>query len=230
MQFLRLISVMEDIPKLSVVRGVDRYIQPRQLHRIMEENIARYSKNDSIIVDDNNVNLKISYDELNAEANKIAKLIIQRKHQDKLQPNFDGDYIVAVCTTPNEKLIKILLAIWKAGAAYLPLDISFPQDRVDLIFQESKPIMFIVENDAIKEQFHSNILTLTFAEISNEIENNNSENIFTQDMIINSDLAIVQYTSGSTGIPKGKIYLKIHTNQIYQVLCFRCSFNTFHDM
>lgn len=226
-----LLSVMDVIPKLSVVRGDDKYVQSRQLHRILEDNLAKYSKHESIIVEDNNYNLKVSYNELNAEANKIANLIIQKKGQNKLEPNFDGDYIVAVCISPCDKLIKMLLAIWKAGASYLPIDESFPQDRINHIFRESKPIIFIVENDDIKNKLNSEIITLTFADIINQIDNNKIENILTRDMIINSDLAIVQYTSGSTGIPKGKFqFLSQSLLQSFSSDFSRRTVNTLNDM
>lgn len=198
------VSVMDSIPKLSVVKGEDKYVQSKQIHRIFEENLATYSNNDSIIVDEDTYLIKVSYNQLNKEANKIAELIVNTKRQNQLEPNFDGDYIVAVCISPSDTLIKTLLAIWKAGAAYLPIDVSFPQDRVNHIFQESRPILFIVQNDDIKEKFNSKIKTLTLADITIETAINKTENIPTRDMIISSDLAIVQYTSGSTGIPKGK--------------------------
>jgi len=44
--------------------------------------------------------------------------------------NPDGDTVIGVCIPPSEKLVFILFAILKLGAAYVPFDVSFPEERV----------------------------------------------------------------------------------------------------
>lgn len=82
---------------------------------------------------------------MNALSNKMARHIRQTVINNKLKPNKDGDYIVAVSMYPSEKLVITLLAIWKAGAAYLPLDPTFPGPRIEHIVRESNPFMVIYE-------------------------------------------------------------------------------------
>ena len=59
--------------------------------------------------------------------------------------NVDGDIIISVCMKPSIDLIVTLLAIWKMGAAYLPLDVDFPKNRIKHILDESKPVMTITD-------------------------------------------------------------------------------------
>lgn len=60
-----------------------------------------------------------------------------------LKGNQEGDFIVAVSMNPSDYLVATLLAIWKMGAAYLPLDPTFPSSRVEHILQESRPFAVI---------------------------------------------------------------------------------------
>ena len=69
------------------------------------------------------------------------------KHVNKNKANQDGDWIIAVCMMPSDNLVKVLLAIWKAGAAYLPLDPTFPPNRIEHILNESKPVLVIYDNE-----------------------------------------------------------------------------------
>lgn len=90
----------------------------------------------------------MSYDCLNALTNRLARTIVQEmKAMDRAYPNQDGDFIVAVCMAPSDYLVATLLAIWKAGAAYLPLDVSFPTNRIQHILKESNPILIIHDDD-----------------------------------------------------------------------------------
>lgn len=59
--------------------------------------------------------------------------------------NSDGDSIIAVCFEPSETLVVTLLAIWKLGAAYLPLDATFPRSRTEHILRESEPLLVVTD-------------------------------------------------------------------------------------
>lgn len=85
-----------------------------------------------------------TYSTLNRQTNAIARAIFELIRDSN--PNPDGDFIVAVRLAPSDRLVATLLAIWKCGGAYLPLDISFPSSRVEHIVKESKPQLVITEN------------------------------------------------------------------------------------
>lgn len=84
-----------------------------------------------------------TYAELNKITNKLARTIQQSIISHNLPRNSDGDYIVAVNMQPSDHLVMTLLAIWKAGAAYLPLDNAFPGPRIEHIVREAQPAIII---------------------------------------------------------------------------------------
>lgn len=90
-----------------------------------------------------------SYSELNESSNKLARAILEhlKRGGKAVNPNSDGDYIIAVKFTPSSSLITTLLAILKTGAAYLPLDHEFPRNRIQHILNESQPLMVITDRD-----------------------------------------------------------------------------------
>jgi surfactin family lipopeptide synthetase A len=70
-----------------------------------------------------------TFKELDDLSSKFAEVI-----RDTLQScrnlNPDQDVVIGVCIPPSDKLILSLFAILKLGAAYLPFDVSFPDERV----------------------------------------------------------------------------------------------------
>ena len=60
-----------------------------------------------------------------------------------LRANSDGDYIVALRFLHGEDLVTTLLAIFKAGLAYVPIAPNWPEGRIKHILEDSSPIMVL---------------------------------------------------------------------------------------
>jgi len=82
---------------------------------------------------------RLNFAELNAVSNQFARGIVELAGA----KNDDGDFVVAVQLPPSDGLIAILLAVWKAGAAYLPVDMVAPTHRIRHVIDEAKPCLVI---------------------------------------------------------------------------------------
>lgn len=122
----------------------------------------------------------LTYRELNEQANKVA-------HYLQSQFSIKPEDIVAIKLPRSQWLVVAILGILKAGAAYLPIDPDYPQERIDYMLNDSQ-CKLIVDEAALQQ----------FAQVQN---NHASSNPATAAQP--SDLAYVIYTSGSTGLPKG---------------------------
>lgn len=137
---------------------------------------------------------EVSYKELNERANSIAWKLREIGANNKT--------IIALKMNRTEDLIVAIIGVLKSGAAYLPIDIECPTDRMYEIISDAK-VSFIIE-DGIKIR--------TISKENYQVEdryiciNDTTDNkyISNLDNINNiTDLAYVIYTSGSTGKPKG---------------------------
>ncbi|KAJ8964558.1 hypothetical protein NQ314_004860 [Rhamnusium bicolor] len=137
---------MSKIPQLSIIRGPTRQLNPKLLHRLFENiAIGTAENNIALIFNDNGQTRQHTYSELNRISNKLARTIQQSIVTHNLPRNADGDYIVAVNMHPSDHLVIALLAIWKAGAAYMPLDHAFPGPRIEHFIREAKPVIIIYD-------------------------------------------------------------------------------------
>lgn len=114
-----------------------------------------------------------------------------------------GD-VVAVLIKRSEYMPLISLGVLKAGAAYQPLDSSYPEERLNFMVADSAAKLLIADEDIIASLTEWNGETLMSADIPNLPELSPEE---TERLIKASprpdDLFILLYTSGSTGTPKG---------------------------
>lgn len=158
--------------------------------------------------DDDRGEVRINYNVLNSTANRLATAMLQRvKEHFRSQPNGDGDNIVAVCMQPTDRLVTMLLAIWKAGAAYLPIDPTFPPNRIQHILGEARPVLVVYDDDYDNAAIFGRTPAISYAELRKRASDRSNANIRPEAMLGrgDSELALVLYTSGSTGVPKGKL-------------------------
>uniref|UniRef100_A0A0P6E9S3 Ss-alanyl conjugating enzyme n=1 Tax=Daphnia magna TaxID=35525 RepID=A0A0P6E9S3_9CRUS len=151
----------------------------------------------------------ITFAELNRKATELAKRLA--RVVESLPPP-EGDKIVAVNLFPDTELIVSLLAIFKIGAAYLPLDPTFPADRVSHILQDAQPILLLTAGSILQATaFASVVVELNVPVFDLEDKDSSEASItFKEEKRGNETaphvrnvLAAVLYTSGSTGVPKG---------------------------
>ena len=137
----------------------------------------------------------LTYEELNWRANQLA-------HHLKFL-GAGPDSLVAVSMDRSLEMVIALLGTLKAGAAYVPLDPSFPADRLRFMLEDSKAALLLTRSDEQKrlgelsKNVHSVCLDTDWRLISEERDDE-------PDVTMTSEnLAYVIYTSGSTGWPKG---------------------------
>ena len=184
---------MGSIPTLSIMRGDLHPLKESELvHRLLELECSRNENSTALMFH----NEKFTYGELNAKANKLARAMLLRI---EATSNQDGDYIVAVSMEPSIELVTTLLAIWKMGAAYLPLDKAFPSARVTHILGESKPVLVVAQEP--RECY--TVTTVLQKDLFQQAEKLSDSNLSDSSLLGVEGPAIVLYTSGSTGVPKG---------------------------
>lgn len=135
----------------------------------------------------------LSYAALNQRANQIAHCL----HGLNVQP----DALVGVCLPRSLDAIVAMLGILKAGAAYLPLDPDYPQERLAYMIEDAK-LSVLISDEAYLQllpPFTGTVLNLEGD--SAQLAAQPTEDFLA--LPLPQHLAYVIYTSGSTGVPKG---------------------------
>ncbi|MCP2242198.1 non-ribosomal peptide synthetase [Lentzea aerocolonigenes] len=135
----------------------------------------------------------LTFAELDQRANRIANVLRVR--------GVGVESVVAVLLDRDTDLLPCLLGIWKAGAAYVPMDPAFPAERVRVVLADSRAEALISDSRLVKlaDGFTGDrvLLDADRAEIA-------TESAAAPEVADDLDrLAYVIYTSGSTGRPKG---------------------------
>ncbi|RUR14613.1 amino acid adenylation domain-containing protein, partial [Legionella sp. km535] len=151
--------------------------------------------------------LKYTYQELNKKSNQFAHYL---RSQYQIKPND----LVCLCVDKNELMLIAILAVLKVGAAYVPMEPSYPEHRIEHILEDTKS-MLLITNEQHVPRLHE-------VKRSHDVSFVCIDNLIASPVLINypeenlgiaipeSNLAYVIYTSGTTGKPKG--VLQTHGN------------------
>lgn len=184
----------------------------KTLCKIFEEQVEKTPNNVAVVMD----NQELTYEELNCKANQLARKLVDM--------DVSSESIVAIMADRSLEMIIGIIAIMKAGGAYMPIDPDFPIDRIEFMTEDSK-ITAAVTMGVYKGIFGSieHVICLDDPHIFYGVTNNlpsrcNPDN-----------LAYIIYTSGSTGKPKGVMIE--HRNVVRLLLNNKNLFNsTSHDI
>ncbi|MCK4258345.1 MAG: amino acid adenylation domain-containing protein, partial [Halanaerobiales bacterium] len=164
------------------------YPKDRVIHEVFEEVVERYPDKVALVFEDE----KISYRELNERANVVARGLRDGR-------GAGPEEIIGILMEPSIEMIVSIFAILKSGAAYLPIDPTYPVSRIEFMLSDSNSRILLTQNHlAYKVKFARELIIVDDTINVNDLNSSNLENANRS-----NDLAYVIYTSGSTGQPKG---------------------------
>ena len=162
---------------------------------------------------------RLTYGELNARANQLASLL--RKQ------GVGPEGLVGVFMDRSIRTVVGILGVLKAGGAYLPIDLVYPDDRVAFMLEDSKSVAVITESQHLSRftGYSGNVICLDndLAAIRGEPTGN------VQGGADRSAAAYVIYTSGSTGQPKGVVVTHHNVLRLFAATDHWYGFNE-HDV
>ncbi|WP_410643876.1 amino acid adenylation domain-containing protein [Amycolatopsis sp. lyj-346] len=201
-EFARL-SATGDRTALSAITPVDRDraapagapveapAPARTLHSVFEEAAARTPDAVAVVHGDT----RLTYGELDERANRLAH------HLRSVAEVRPGD-LVALVIDRDELVVVAILAVWKSGAGYLPVDPGYPDERVDFMLSDTGARLVLAGGDhgaRVRELPAASALPVVDLDrvVLDEHPGHAPENAVTS-----GDLAYAIYTSGTTGRPK----------------------------
>ncbi|QLQ36519.2 non-ribosomal peptide synthetase [Micromonospora robiginosa] len=134
--------------------------------------------------------VSLTFAQVDARANRLARV---------LRANGVGvDSVVGLALPGGVDMVVGMVAVWKAGGAYLPVDVSLPTDRLAFMFTDAR-VSVLVGTDEVLGDLPAGMRTVSLDDPLLEVMPDEAPGV----QVPLDALAYVIYTSGSTGRPKG---------------------------
>ncbi|MCP4218963.1 MAG: amino acid adenylation domain-containing protein, partial [bacterium] len=172
-----------------------QYPRDKTIHQLFEEQAIKSPDSVAVVAESRSPGLtSITYRQLNEEADHLARILYEK--------GMESDTIVAVMGKKSITLIASLLAVLKAGGAYLPIDPDYPEERINYLLQDSNTKTLLTTSPLVNKV----IFDKTILEMDQMSTTSNGSMLSSPSPLRQANqgnLAYIIYTSGTTGHPKG---------------------------
>ena len=193
------VSVLSKDELWQVTRGfnqTDIQLPDISVQSLLEDLAESQPKKTAVISDGKS----LSFAQLNARANRIAHVLRSK--------GVGRNVVVALCLARSVDLMAAIFGVLKAGGGYLPIDMSYPPDRITFMLSDSGAKV-LLSDGSIDAPYDGE--TVRVQDITGDGPDGNLERVDGQE-----DIAYVMYTSGSTGLPKGTVLKRRNLLNFYE--------------
>jgi amino acid adenylation domain-containing protein len=187
-----LLSVEELYFQLEGLAGPRRELPDRRVHELFEQQVEAHPDTVAAVCGDRS----LTYGQLNSRANRLARALLVR--------GLGREGVVAVVAERNLDWLTAVLAVFKAGGVYLPIEPHFPADRIARTLSRADCRLVLTEpgstttlDQALTSLPDAQTLFIEAADEEGHAEGNLGVEVAPD------QLAYIYFTSGSTGEPKG---------------------------
>jgi amino acid adenylation domain-containing protein/non-ribosomal peptide synthase protein (TIGR01720 family) len=196
------LELLNEGEERTLVVGFNRHEQPggnpqpldgrATLHELFEDQVRQQPRRAALTCD----GISLTYAEMNQQANRLAHRLIHL--------GVGPDSLVGLSLERSANLVIAILAVLKAGGAYLPIDLAYPAERLRFIVDDAQAAVLVTETKLASS------LPSTAAKVIcvDEPAAQESSSRFDENPSMGAradNLAYVIYTSGTTGKPKGTL-------------------------
>ncbi|WP_189529108.1 non-ribosomal peptide synthetase, partial [Streptomyces sindenensis] len=193
------LDLLDPVERHGIVvrhNDTDRVLPTTTLPAMFAAQAARTPDAPAVVVDDDT----LGYAELDARSSRLARLLIGR--------GIGPESVVALALPRSAELVTAILAVLKAGAAYLPVDPEYPADRIAFMLADASPALVLSDTSVWAGHGGAPVLLLDESAVRDEcaalpataVEDAERTAPLTPEAPV-----YVIYTSGSTGRPKGVV-------------------------
>jgi len=180
-------------------------VSNRCIHQLFEAQAQRTPNATALIHED----IQLSYGELNQRSNQLAHFL------KKL--GVGPEWVVGICIERSPEMVVALLGVLKAGGAYLPLDPSYPADRLSFMIEDADARLLLTQKKVAASLPQLALKAIALDSEWEAMEHESRENPACD--TFPEDLAYLIYTSGSTGRSKG---VEISHRSLANFVAFAC--------